>query len=253
MKLLLFMTNASTLTLKDGTAYPSGFWAEEFAIPYQLFKERGYEIDIATVAGIQPSVDKSSLDPDNLQYVRPAGSQIDDAAKAKEWADIIANAPELRNPLAVETITREQLNQYQGIYMVGGHGCMEDQPKSEAMGQITLWSQELQLPVAAVCHGHSAMLSARDKNGKFPYKGYRMTCFSHNEEKATRIYGNLPLVLEEELRKLGVDYSEASIIWDAHIVEDRNLITGENPFSSNLLAEQFLHRISNLRASVLTK
>ncbi|MDJ0719393.1 MAG: type 1 glutamine amidotransferase domain-containing protein [Prochloraceae cyanobacterium] len=253
MKLLLLMTNASSLTLKDGTAYPSGYWAEEFAIPYRLFKERGYEIDIATVGGIQPSVDKSSLDPDNLRFVRPAGSQIDDAAKAKEWADIIANAPELKKPLAVEKITREQLNEYQGIYMVGGHGCMEDEPKSQAMGQITVWSYELQFPVAAVCHGHSVMLSARDEKGKFPYGGYRMTCFSHNEEKATRIYGNLPLVLEEELRKLGVEYSEAPIIWGAHIVEDRNLITGQNPFSSNLLAEKFLHRIRDLRASALAK
>jgi len=253
MKLLLLMTNASTLTLNDGTAYPSGFWAEEFAIPYRLFKERGYEIEIATVGGIQPTVDKSSLDPNNLQYVRPAGTQIDDAAKAKEWSEIITSAPELTTPLAVESITREQLNEYQGIYMVGGHGCMEDEPKSEAMGQIAVWSHELQMSVAAVCHGHSALLSGRNKQGKFPYEGYCMTCFSHNEERATRIYGNLPLVLEEELKKLGVEYSEAPLIWDAHIVEDRNLITGQNPFSSNLLAENFLHRICHLRASALAK
>lgn len=87
-------------------------------------------------------------------------------------------------------------------------------------------------------------MSARDANGNFLYKGSRMTSFSHNEEKVTPIYGKLPLVLEEELRKLGVEYSEAPVIWDAHVIEDRNLVTGENPFSSTLLAVTFLHRLS---------
>lgn len=245
MKLLLLMTSASALTLNDNSIYPSGYWAEEFAVPYKLFKERGYGIDIATVGGIQPSVDKNSLNPESLSYVRPAGSQIDDFAKAKEWADIIKQAPELKNPLAVETITHEQLSKYDGIYMVGGHGCMEDEPKSVAMGRISLWSYELNMQVAAICHGHSAMLSARDANGNFPYKGYCMTSFSHDEEKVTPIYGKLPLILEEELQKLDVKYSKASVIWDAYIVEDRNLVTGENPFSSNLLAATFLHRLGN--------
>ncbi len=253
MKILVLMTNAAELTLGDGEKYPSGFWAEEFAIPYKLFTERGYEVEVATVGGVVPSVDKSSLFPGMLQYVRPAGSQIDDAVKAKEWAEIIENAPELKSPLAVETITREQLAQYDGVYLAGGHGCLEDQPKSQAMGQLITWSQELNMSVAAVCHGHSAMLSARNGDGKFPYSGYQMTSFSHNEERVTPIYGRLPLVLEEALRELGIVYSEAPVIWDAHVVEDRNLVTGQNPFSSNLLAETFLHRLRESRARQLVK
>jgi putative intracellular protease/amidase len=251
MKILILMTGTSELTLGTGEKYPSGFWAEEFAIPYRLFRERGYEVEVATVGGVAPSVDKSSLFPGMLQYVRPVGSQIDDAAKAQEWAGIIENAPELKSPLAVETITREQLAQYDGVYLAGGHGCLEDQPKSQAMGQVITWTHELNMQLAAVCHGHSAMLSARNDNGKFPYSGYQMTSFSHNEERVTPIYGRLPLVLEDALRELGIVYSEASVIWDAHVVEDRNLVTGQNPFSSNLLAETFLHRLRESRATQL--
>jgi putative intracellular protease/amidase len=248
MRILILMTATSTLTLQDGVRYPSGFWAEEFAIPYKLFKERGYEVDVATVGGVAPTVDKSSLDPANLKYVRPAGSRIDDAAKAKEWAEIIKNAPELKTPLAVEEISREQLAQYDAVYMAGGHGCLEDQPKSQAMGQLITWTHELNMPTAAVCHGHCAMLSARDREGDFPYKGYAMTSFAHDEERVTPIYGRLPLVLEEELRRLGVVYSEAPLLWDAHVVVDRNLVTGQNPFSSALLTETFLHKLRESRA-----
>lgn len=250
-KILILMTNASTLTLSDGTKYPSGFWSEEFAIPYARFKELGYDIDIATVKGIAPSVDKSSLDPNNLQYVRPAGSNIDDTMKAQQWSEVIESSKELKSPITVESITRDQLAQYAGIYMCGGHGCMEDEPFSEAMGQITIWTKELDLQVAAVCHGLCVMLSARDAQGNFPYSGYRMTCFSEDEERKTRIYGRLPLVLQNELVKRDVVYSEAPVIWDAHVVEDRNLVTGQNPFSSTLLAEVFLQRLGALRAKAL--
>jgi putative intracellular protease/amidase len=247
----MLMTNADTLTLSDGTKYPSGFWSEEFAIPYTRIKELGYQIDIATVGGVVPSVDKSSLDPSLLQYVRPPGSTIDDAKNASTWAVIIELAPELMRPLAVETITREQLAEYAGVYMCGGHGCMEDEPYSAAMGQLTVWTKELNMQVAAVCHGHSAMLSAKDAQGNFPYAGYQMTCFAEEEEKWTKIYGRLPLVLQEELIKRGVSYSSAPVIWDAHVVEDRNLVTGQNPFSSTLLVEVFLQRLGASRAKAL--
>jgi len=247
----MLMTKTDTLTLSDGTKYPSGFWSEEFAIPYTRIKELGYEIDIATIGGARPFVDRSSLDPSLLQYVRPPGSNIDDAKNAKAWAAIIENAPELKQPLAVESITRDQLAEYAGVYMCGGHGCMEDEPYSEAMGQLTIWTKELNLQVAAVCHGHSAMLSARDARGDFPYAGYHMTCFAEDEEKWTKIYGRLPLVLQEELIKRGVIYSSAPVIWDAHVVEDRNLVTGQNPFSSTLLVEVFLQRLGESRAKAL--
>jgi len=80
--LLTILTNTAHLTLTDGEAYPSGFWAEEFAVPYRLFRKAGYAVDVATLGGIAPTVDKSSLDPDFMKWVRPSFTQIDDAAAA---------------------------------------------------------------------------------------------------------------------------------------------------------------------------
>jgi putative intracellular protease/amidase len=254
MKLLMMMTSSPHLTLTDGTRHrPSGVWGEEFAVPYERFKERGYDIDVTTVGGIVPTFDASSLDPNGAKWVRPKGTRIDDVAKCKEWSDVIAAAPEWKKPIAVEKITRHQVATYDGIFQVGGHGCMEDQAKSDEMSGVNLWAFELAKPVAAVCHGHCAMLRMRDAEGKWPYRGYRMTSFSHDEERMTQLYGKIPFVLEEELRRLGGDYSQAPVIWDSYVVEDRNLITGQNPYSSLLLAETFLRKLGESRATALAE
>jgi putative intracellular protease/amidase len=252
MKLLIMMTSSPYLTLTDGTKHrPSGVWGEEFAVPYERFKERGYDLDVATVGGIVPTFDASSLDPNGAKWVRPKGTRIDDVVKCSEWSKIIENALEWKKPLAVEKITREQVASYDGIFHAGGHGCMEDEAKSEEMSRVNLWAFELGKPVAAVCHGHCGILRMRDASGNWPYRGYRMTSFSHDEERMTSLYGRIPFVLEEELRLLGGHYSKAPVIWDSYVVEDRNLITGQNPYSSLLVAETFLRKLGDSRAKAL--
>ena len=79
------MTNSATLTLSTGEKHASGFWAEEFVLPYQIFKQEGYEVDVATIGGLAPSVDKTSIDPNFMPYVRPVGSQVDDTEQAREF------------------------------------------------------------------------------------------------------------------------------------------------------------------------
>jgi putative intracellular protease/amidase len=252
MKLLMLMTGSPHLTLTDGTQHrPSGVWGEEFAVPYERFKERGYDVDVATVKGVVPTFDASSLDAGGARWVRPKGTRIDDAARCREWSRVIDGAPEWKRPRAVEDLTREQVAAYDGLFHAGGHGCMEDEATSEEMARVNLWALDLARPVAAVCHGHCGMLRMRDAEGRWPYRGYRLTSFSHDEERMTPLYGKIPFVLEEELGRLGGEYSKAPVIWDAYVVEDRNLITGQNPYSSLLVAETFLRKLGDSRARSL--
>src|SRR5262245_17619811 len=96
--LLTILTNTAHLTLTDGEEYPSGFWAEEFAVPYEMFIRAGYAVDLATLGGIAPTVDKSSIDPDFMKGVRPSFTQLDDAAAAASYKRVIKNAEGLRAP-----------------------------------------------------------------------------------------------------------------------------------------------------------
>jgi putative intracellular protease/amidase len=239
-KLLTIVTNAPTLSLTDGTAYPSGYWAEEFAVPYEIFRKAGYEIDIATIGGVAPSVDKSSLNPENMKWVRPAQCAADDVALSKQFKATIESCGGLKAPENLGKITKDDLGAYKGVYIAGGHGCMEDMPASPAMTRFLLNVLSLDIPLASVCHGPTAFLSPRDMTGESPFAGYRMTCFSHVEEFATPINGRLPMVLEKELKRLGVLYSKGPYPWSSHVVRDRNIVTGQNPFSSEAVGEEML-------------
>jgi putative intracellular protease/amidase len=179
-----------------------------------------------------------------MPYVRPAGSKADDAALAALFVKVIAETPELKHPLSIESITKAELAEYDAIYFSGGHGSIGDFHKSDAIAQLGRWAIELNTPIAAVCHGHCGLLALRDSEGRWPFEGYRMTCFSHAEELVTDMVGRLPFVLELEVRRLGAIYEKAENIWDSHVVEDRNLLTGQNPYSSEALADAIIKRLA---------
>src|SRR5262245_58883276 len=103
--LLTILTSTAHLTLTDGEEYPSGFWAEEFAVPYQIFKKAGCAVDFATLGGIAPTVDRSSIDPDFMKWVRPSFTQIDDAAAATRYRAAIEQTEALRSPKDVARLT----------------------------------------------------------------------------------------------------------------------------------------------------
>src|SRR5262249_9528889 len=197
-------------------------------------------VDVATLGGIAPTVDKSSLDPDFMKWVRPGFTQIDDAAAAARHRAVIEKAAGLRSPKDVGRLTRDDVASYDGIYICGGHGCMEDMPASPAMTRLLLTVLALNKPLASVCHGPTAFLSPRDMASQSPFAGYRVTCFSHIEEFYTKVNGRLPLVLEIELKRLGLEYSKGPYPWGSHVVVDRNVITGQNTFSSESVAQHFL-------------
>jgi putative intracellular protease/amidase len=239
-KVLAVLTNAAHLTLTDGEEYPSGYWAEEFAVPCEILERAGYAVEPATLGGVAPTVDRSSLDPDFMKWVRPSTTEIDDAAAAARYRKTIEGADGLRAPKDVAQLGKDDLAAYDGIYICGGHGCMEDMRASPAMTRFLLDVLALDKPLAAVCHGPTAFLSPRDMAGQSPFAGYHVTCFSHVEEFFTKINGRLPIVLEIELKQLGLHYSKGPYPWCSHVVVDRNLVTGQNPFSSEAMAKRFI-------------
>ena len=90
-KILILMTKAKTLGLLDGTQHPSGFWAEEFVVPYDRFLKEGYEVDLATVGGETPYPDQSSLSKQTVMYTRPEGSPDNDEKNIAHYKEVIAS------------------------------------------------------------------------------------------------------------------------------------------------------------------
>jgi putative intracellular protease/amidase len=243
LKILALVTSQSKLTLLDGRDHPSGFWAEEFVVPYERLRTAGYDLDVATVGGVPPTVDPTSLDPTILSLTRPRGAANRSVESSRHYRKVIESASELRQPLDVAELTNHRLAGYAGIYLCGGHGAIGDLPKSDAVRRVVGWALDLGRPLAAVCHGHCGLLAIRDGEGRWPFDGYRMTAFSYAEELATDMAGQLPFVLQVELERLGARYEKAADIWDSHVVVDRELITGQNPHSSTALAHRLVERL----------
>lgn len=243
-KVLILMTKSKTLGLLDGKQHPSGFWAEEFVVPYERLVKEGYDVDVATIGGEPPTPDAGSLSPATVGYTRPKGSPDHDEENVRHYRSVIESLAALRRPLNVADLGAQALAGYAGVYISGGHGAMEDMPHDPDMTRVVRTVLHMGVPLAAVCHGHSALLPLRDSRGRWPLEGYRMTAFSHEEELVTDMAGQLPFVLQVELERLGARYEKAAELWDSHVVVDRNLITGQNPYSSAALAEAFVARLA---------
>jgi putative intracellular protease/amidase len=225
-KVLFVVTGATYLVLKDGTRYPTGYWAEEFANPYKELTDAGHEVVVATPGGVTPNVDMMSLRP----------SMAGGEQGALDLEAIIRSAEVMRRPLQLSDV---RLEDYDAVYLPGGHGPMSDLAFDADAGRLLTAQLASGKPLAIVCHGPAALLATRI-HGVSPFKGYRITCFTNDEEEGVGLASRAQWLLETEVQdKVGVQFSRAPI-WEPYMVEDRNLITGQNPNSAIVLADRLL-------------
>ncbi len=173
-KVLFIVSGATYWVLKDGTRYATGYWAEEFANPYKIVTEAGHDVVVATPNGVTPNVDMMSLRPDMAGG--PQG--------ALELEAIIRSAEEMRRPLKLSDV---RLEDYDAVYLPGGHGPMADLAFDADAGRLLTAQLLSGRPLFIVCHGPAAMLSTRIR-GVSPFKGYRVTCFTNEEEEAVGVF-----------------------------------------------------------------
>ncbi|MEV6053190.1 type 1 glutamine amidotransferase domain-containing protein [Streptomyces sp. NPDC052109] len=225
-KVLFIVSGASYWVLKDGTRHATGYWAEEFANPYKILTDAGHQVIIATPGGVIPTVDMMSL--------RPSFNGGEDGALQQE--NIIRDAEGMRRPLKLSDV---RLEDYDAVYLPGGHGPMQDLAFDPDTGRLLTEQLQSGKPLAIVCHAPAAMLATRI-HGVSPFKGYKITAFTNDEEEGVGLAPRAPWLLETDLKeKLGVDFSRGPN-WEPYMVEDRNLITGQNPHSAGVLGKRLL-------------
>jgi putative intracellular protease/amidase len=227
-EILFVVTGASYWTLADGTRHPTGYWAEEFAAPYSELTGAGHHVVVATPGGVVPHVDSMSLRP----------SMAGSTEIALELEEILRSAEELRRPIE---LADARLDDYDAVYYPGGHGPMEDLWQDADSGRLLTAALASGKPLAIVCHAPIAMLATR-VHGVSPFAGYRVTAYTNDEEDAVGLRAKARWTAEDELVKLGVDFSRGEI-WKPYTVVDRNLFTGQNPASAAPLAREFMKEL----------
>ena len=203
------------------TGKKTGFWIEEFAAPYYVFSDAGAVITIASPKGGQPPIDPSSDTPDNQT---PATIRF----KADGGLQSI-----LMKTLVLSTVVEED---YDAIFYPGGHGPLWDLTKDKDSISLIENFWRSNKPVAAVCHAPSVLLNVKDQKGESIVNGKEVTGFTNSEEQAVQLTEIVPFLLEDELKSKGGIYTKKED-WASHVVIDGNLITGQNPASSEAAAK----------------
>ncbi|MFM0133763.1 type 1 glutamine amidotransferase domain-containing protein [Paraburkholderia sediminicola] len=225
MKILVVLTSHDQL---GDTGRKTGFWLEEFAAPYYVFKDTGVDMTLASPKGGQPPLDPRSDDPD---------SQTEASRRFKKDKEVQAS---LANTAKLSTVSAAD---YDGVFYPGGHGPLWDlaeDPQSIALIE-TMYAEGK--PVAAVCHAPGVLRHAKASDGSPLVRDRPVTGFANSEEAAVGLTEVVPFLVEDMLKKNGGKYSKGPD-WQSHVVVAANLITGQNPASSEAAAKALLSRLS---------
>jgi len=225
MKILMVLTSHDTL---GDTGLKTGFWLEEFAAPYYVFKDAGAEIVISSPAGGQPPLDPKS----DLPEFQTAMTERFKADKQAQEA--------LANTVKLEEIKHED---FATVFYPGGHGPLWDLAKSENSIQLIEGFWQSDKPIGFVCHAPGALRHVKESNGSPLIKGKRVTGFTNSEEAAVELTDVVPFLIENEFIALGAVYQKGPD-WVPFVVEDGNLITGQNPASSENVAKALLKKLA---------
>ncbi|WP_396634446.1 type 1 glutamine amidotransferase domain-containing protein [Maribacter sp. R86514] len=221
MKILFVLTSHDEL---GDTGKKTGFWIEEFAAPYYALLDKGAEITVATPKGGQAPIDPSSDSED---------AQTKDTKRYKDDKDaqsVINNTKKLADVNASD---------FDAVFYPGGHGPLWDLANDATSIKLIETFNEQAKPVAFVCHAPAALKGVKGTDGNPLVKGKKVTGFTNSEEAAVQLTEVVPFLVEDMLQENGGIYSKKED-WAAYAIQDGNLITGQNPASSELVAEKLL-------------
>ncbi len=216
------------MAFDDGTRFQTGYWAPEFAIPYQALAGAGYSIDVSSPGGVPPTVDPRSL-----------GSGPD----AQSVQSCLETVPGLRQPLPLEGISDAETREYCAVVLPGGYAPMVDLAFSDAMASVLRCALDRGLVIAAICHAPAALLSTWNPGEPWPFLGFRMVSFTNAEERAWNGENRLSWQVEDRLRDAGGVFVHGGV-WESKVVTDRNLVTGQNSPSSQDFTRAVLEAVT---------
>jgi len=217
-KVLFVLTSHDEL---GNTGLKTGFWSEELAAPYYALVDKGIDIVLASLKGGQPPIDPKSEDP---------AFQTDSTQRMDKDTVLL---DKLKHTLPLANV---KIDDYDAVFYPGGHGPLWDLAESATSQQLITAFYTANKPVAFVCHAPGVLKDVK-VNGEYLVKGKNVTGFSNTEEEAVQLTSVVPFLVEDMLVKNGANYSKTGD-WNPYAIVDGLLITGQNPASSEKVAEE---------------
>ena len=227
MKILMVLTSHDQL---GKTGAKTGFWLEEFAAPYYVFKDAGATITLASPLGGQPPLDPKS----------------DDAASQTAWTERFKADPAAQALLAsTHKLSSVKADEFDAVFYPGGHGPLWDLAEDSASIALIEVMLAAGKPVVAVCHAPAVLRHPKTLDGKSVVHGKAVTGFTNTEEEAVGLTKVVPFLVEDMLKANGGNYSKGAD-WQPYVLTAGLLITGQNPASSEPAARALLDKLALL-------
>jgi putative intracellular protease/amidase len=254
---LIVLSDSDHLDLKDGKVFKTGFYLNELMQPVQALRDAGHEITFATPKGTAPSVDRTSIDK---MYF--GGDEAAMKASEAQLAELHLTSSDTSPVISLARVEQIGYDHFDAVYVPGGHAPMQDLLMSAELGKLLTHFHENGKPTALACHGPIALLSTLPDAQAFVaqfetsgsakpqtnwiYDGYKFAVFSNQEEEMAKGLlggGEMKFYPQDALTQAGGQYSQADKAFSAHVVIDRELITGQNPASASAVAQELLVRL----------
>jgi putative intracellular protease/amidase len=218
-KILVLVSSGHGLPLKDGKVYTgAGYYLNELTVPVRALMKEGYEITFANPKGNTPQMDVHSAVAD---FFGGNEARLQDYLKFRDT--LMRHFHKTSKPTAV--------------LCHGPISLLSALPNSTEV-------------VAALSAGDAA--GAHAKAQEWIYSGYKMTIFSTAEEQQREpleIGGKVLFYPDFALSTAGGDVSVLAP-WTSYVVQDRELISGQNPFSDQALLNLLLPALDGNKKSV---
>ena len=225
LKILIIVTSHAVM---GNSGEPTGLWLEELTTPYYAFVDAGASLTVASIEGGAIPIDPRSK--------KTVGENSPSVERYLQDQTVVAAT---NNTQAIANINSAQ---YNAVFLPGGHGTMWDLPNSKPLANIISQAYAQDKVVAAVCHGPAGLIGATKPDGSPLVAGLNISSFTNAEEDAVGLSDTVPFMLETKLRELGANFQGVAN-FEPFAITDGNLITGQNPGSSLLVANKVLEAL----------
>jgi putative intracellular protease/amidase len=255
-KVLVYVSSATSVPIKEGGTSEAGIFLGELTEPLMPFHEKGHELIFITPDGCAPTIDKNSYNLMNWNFSKKRLNKSIEFLKTM-------NGLGLKSPLKANAVIADEqlLNSFDGIFIPGGHAPMNDivfndwaksNDLNQETGKLLCHFHDNNKPTAAICHGVAALAAAPEVDGKWLYDGYCMTCVTMLVEWLAE---DMPLLKTMKghmsdyptpiLERKGAILKQQKIPLLSQVVEDRELLTGQDPFSAKELGQKFVNKVED--------
>jgi putative intracellular protease/amidase len=246
-KILVVVSSETVLPLKDGKTYQTGYYLNELMVPAQKFVVAGYELVFANPKGNTPEVDPASVSPDYF------GGDKGEMEKALRFR---AELTGLVHPQTLRQISQSDLDPFKAVFVPGGPAPTIDLMANPELGSILNYFHQHRKTTVLLCHGPIALLAtvkdpisvqtalrrgdeakAHELAAAWIYRGYKMTVFSDEEEDIgiKQVLHGEPLLFPQHALEIAGAAVSTVPAWKPNVIQDRELITGQNPGSDKAL------------------